>query len=141
MSERKDFRRIKGAEKIDMRQATTKATSLVRLMENWEDLAPRWRAVAMTAQAELHDETWIDAKFTGHANADLHEAYLYHHNFDVRGGEMTPTEMGKYKYQIDFGGGGGTAFFHHHCASESIHMFVHPTHLRSATQAPVGVEH
>lgn len=98
-----------GAGSMDMTNATSPEATADLLLQHWDNLGPRWRAAALTAKAEMHNETWIDAKFVGVNGVAVHK------KFEARGVQvvaktrMEPTEMAHYKYLIDFGGGGGEA--------------------------------
>lgn len=85
------------------------ATEIVdMLVEHWNDLSPRWRAVALTLKAKLSLATapyWIDAMFTGSSNDKLHEIFADH---ELNLVDPTPADaktMSKARYQIDLGGG------------------------------------
>ena len=109
LSTYKQFR-FKGARSIHLTNATNRLENAMILMDRWNDLDPRWRAVAMSALSEVENETWIDAKFTGNFGIHVHHN-LSAHGVAVRTSEKTtPAEMSKYKYQIDLGGGGGTTW-------------------------------
>ena len=87
------------------------AEVIAKLMTRFSDLTPRWKALALT----LHDDEsadsgpdsnpWINARFTGDVEKDLH------HGLDYRGlpvsekQPMSAKAMSKYKYQIDLAGG------------------------------------
>lgn len=109
LSNYKQFR-FKGARSIHLNDTTSKLENGKILMDHWNDLSPRWRAVAMSVLAEAENEPWIDAKFVGPFGIHVHQN-LSAHGVEVRASEMmTPAEMSKYKYQIDLGGGGGTTW-------------------------------
>jgi hypothetical protein len=80
---------------------------LMNLFHHWEELLPRWKAVILSAQAELNQQSWIDAKFVGSTREKLHTQYVslgIPLSVDT---PLTPSEMSQYKYQIDLGGAGG----------------------------------
>ncbi|KAI2499190.1 Glycosyl transferase family 90 [Fragilaria crotonensis] len=109
LSNYKQFQ-FKGARSIHLPSSTSKLENARILMEHWNDLSPRWRAVAMSVLAEAENEPWIDAKFVGSFGIHVHQN-LSAHGVEVRASETTtPTEMSIYKYQIDLGGGGGTTW-------------------------------
>lgn len=97
------------------------------MLRDWDNLYPRWRGMALTAQAELeaskqakNDKTppWINTKFTHWT--ENHHSHLttegeYYNNFEKMGihaiGEyMDKKDLAKFRYQIDYGGGGGTTW-------------------------------
>ena len=96
---------------------------------------PRWRAVLQSILAESTDSTtpWIDARFTGGLNGNVHKKLADRKGIRVTGGRMEAMEMSNYKYQIDLGGGGGTTWegtlsklgmpgvlFHHESKSSTL---------------------
>lgn len=100
------------ARSIDLTNVTTQAGATQKLVSHWDQLNPRWRAVALTAQAELDGSNekepyWIDTKFTGSFGAEIHKEFLARNVHVSTSKQMSPVEMAHYKYQIDFGGGGG----------------------------------
>lgn len=102
------------------------------LMENLENLTPRWKGVAFTAMAELDvmessnaekggfrdEKPWIDSKFTirtskfGKSLDKTKETERYapfqEYGVEPIGDHMTLEELSHYKYHIDLGGGGET---------------------------------
>ena len=76
----------------------------------WE-FNPRWRAVFQSVKAEtqLGSTPWIDVRFVGGMNTDMHEE-LDERGIRVMGERINAFNMSKYKYQIDLGGGGGTSW-------------------------------
>jgi hypothetical protein len=113
------------------------------LFEIWDTLTPRWKAVALTLEAESFASQervsklnfnealpWIDAKFTDKHRSQV-ETDNWHHFLEMGGNVvaeyMDGNEAASFKYHIDFGGGGGTTWngvkeklalpgllFHHH---------------------------
>jgi hypothetical protein len=91
---------------------------------------PRWKAVLHSSmvegnqhqhrqqqQQQQHSPSnqtkktlpWIDAKFVTGYHGSLYQR-LADKGIHVIGQRMEPSEMAKYKYQVDFGGGGGTTW-------------------------------
>lgn len=70
---------------------------------------PRWRASLLSVRAEDDQTPWIDARFVGGENANIHSD-LSNLGVQVSGYKIDPYEMSNYKYQIDLGGGGGTTW-------------------------------
>jgi hypothetical protein len=61
---------------------------------------------AVTLNAELHNLTWVDIKFSF-----AHDVHKFEkRDLKVHGGTMSPQEMSQYKYLIDIGGLGGTSW-------------------------------
>jgi len=104
------------------------------MLDLYDSLNPRWKAVAMTALAILNLEElkntsagnnnnskpWIDAMFTvkskihGKLVNPLMDRYedFQQYGFQIATEQtMTLADLSKYKYHIDFGGGGGTTWF------------------------------
>lgn len=98
---------------IDLINVTSREEAVETLMSHWDELLPRWRAIALSAEAELHSNgtsPWIDAKFTNVFGEKMHKNFAQH-GVQVSTKEMmAPHWMSNYKYQIDLGGGGGTFF-------------------------------
>ena len=63
----------------------------------------------MSAQTQGDATPWIDTKFVGGMNTEIH-AMLSQRGVNVTGERMDAPEMSNYKYQIDYGGGGGTTW-------------------------------
>jgi len=99
-----------GALSNTLNNVTTRERATKKLMDHWDELSPRWRGVALTAQAEVDNKTWIDAKFTGSVGVEVHNKFLERGVQVSTSERMDPTEMSHYKYQIDLGGGGGTTW-------------------------------
>lgn len=103
------------------------------ILELWDNLYPRWKAVILAVLAELDAQEmsennevkntrqvpWIDAKFT--VKSKVHGQHVEPKvdmflPFRDYGMQMTSEEMmsladlSKYKYHIDIGGGGGTTW-------------------------------
>ena len=74
-----------------------------------EEFTPRWRAVLLSVLAEAESPPWIDARFTGGLNEDVHQK-LANKGIRVTGERIDSFDSSKYKYQIDLGGGGGTTW-------------------------------
>jgi hypothetical protein len=104
--EHKEFK-FKGAGRIDLTNVTTKKDATQKLMDSWSELRPRWRGVALTAKAELDGDHWIDTKFFGPFGLEEQKKFLDHDVHVSTEKRLSPTEMARYKYQIDYGGGGG----------------------------------
>jgi hypothetical protein len=102
----KEFK-FPGVETINLANATTGEEVVQALFDNWDKLTPRWRSVAMTAKADLQNETWIESRFVGPIGMERQKPFL------ERGVQVATTEridslhMSRFKYQIDLGGGGG----------------------------------
>lgn len=98
-------------------QNLTKQDVAVRIFQNWNEIGPRWRAIALTLQAEIeqknmNEPVWLDSKFAG-GMPGLSQETLDHFTkigVHVKTAGMSPDQMSKYRYQIDFGGGGGTTW-------------------------------
>ena len=75
------------------------------------DFNPRWRAVFQSVQAESEPGStpWIDARFIGGSNRDVHRK-LGERGIRTMGEQINALNMSRYKYQIDLGGGGGTTW-------------------------------
>jgi hypothetical protein len=110
LPEHKEFR-FKGAGQIDLTGVSTKKDATKKLMDHWSELSPRWRGAALTAKAELDGDQWIDTKFTGSFGLPNQKKFLDHDVHLSSAEKMSPSEMARYKYQIDYGGRGGTPFF------------------------------
>jgi hypothetical protein len=93
---------------IPLHKDTTKEEAVHMLLEIWDTLTPRWKAVVLTLQAELQNNPWIDIKFV--SSGDLAIDYFQQHGIQVYTGHMDYKQMSQYKYQIDLGGGGGTSW-------------------------------
>lgn len=88
----------------------TPESLVMELFDHWKELSPRWRAIALSAQAELYNETWIDAKFVGPIRDTAHEKFREHGVTVAADEHMEADKMSHYKYQLDLGGGGGTSW-------------------------------
>jgi hypothetical protein len=85
-------------------------TILQDLSTNLMDkFSPRWRGAIMSARAATDAVPWIDTKFVGGVNAEIH-TMLSKLGVNVTGDRMDADVMSNYKYQIDYGGGGGTTW-------------------------------
>jgi hypothetical protein len=86
----------------------TKMDTLNKILDHYDELSPRWKAVAMTLKTNIQDPTshhWINAMFTGDSVLELHTG-LYERGIHVsEGWPMSLWTMSRYKYQIDLGGG------------------------------------
>jgi hypothetical protein len=80
---------------------------LMHLLHRWDDLSPRWKAVVLSAQAELNNQTWLDAKYVGPMRANIHNAFESLGVPVEADRYMNAVDMSRYKYQVDLGGGGG----------------------------------
>jgi hypothetical protein len=98
-----------GVKLIDLANLTTRNETVQALLQRWDYLTPRWRGVALSADAELKGESWIDNKFVHSriGDASVHQAFIDRDVLVEAPSHMTSVEMGKFKYQIDYGGGGG----------------------------------
>jgi hypothetical protein len=110
------------ARHIDLTNATSKEDMVSALMNQWDHLTPRWRAIALSAEASLRNETWIDNKFVG----EEQKKFIDRGVVVVAVKPMSTVEMAKYKYQIDYGGGGGTRFlrFKRYCFHQHLIQFL-----------------
>ena len=92
----------------------TKQDVALRLFSNWNEIGPRWRAVALSLQTELgeHYPIWLDSKFTGSIRGLSKEAleHMTTIGVHVNSAHLNAEELSKYRYQIDLGGGGGTSW-------------------------------
>jgi hypothetical protein len=86
--------------------------------ELYDSLVPRWKAVVLTAVAELETEEimaasgssslpWTNMKFVGDP-AKFGDFAKY--GIPALGESMRSSDQAKYKYLIDLGGGGGTTW-------------------------------
>jgi hypothetical protein len=88
--------------------------------ELYDSLVPRWKAVVLTAVAELETEEkmtkvassssslpWANMKFFG--NPDRFGDFAKY-GIPALGKSMRSSDQAKYKYLIDLGGGGGTTW-------------------------------
>lgn len=107
---------------------------LSSILELWDKLYPRWKAVILALMAELDAQEisenikvenarqvlWIDAKFT--VKSKVHgqqvepkiDRFLPFQEYGMQitsEEKMSLAELSKYKYHIDIGGGGGTTWF------------------------------
>ncbi|KAL7540704.1 hypothetical protein ACHAXR_010313 [Thalassiosira sp. AJA248-18] len=97
------------------------------LREMYDGLLPRWKAVVLSAEAELEVELkneqqesqlpWADIKFSRHMNNGIlpltmgSKRYKPYEDVGIATGNyMARPELAKYKYHIDLGGGGGTTW-------------------------------
>lgn len=97
-----------GVKNIDLINATSKEKVVQTLFDNWNILTPRWRSIALTVKADLQNETWIDSRFVGSKGYENQKKFIKRGVQVSTSAHMSPTQMGRFKYQIDFGGGGGT---------------------------------
>jgi hypothetical protein len=58
----------------------------------------------------LKGESWIDNKFVASRVSDdaVHQEFIKRNVLVDASKHMTSMEMGRFKYQVDYGGGGGT---------------------------------
>eukprot|EP00545_Synedropsis_sp_CCMP1620_P013215 CAMPEP_0119006540 /NCGR_PEP_ID=MMETSP1176-20130426/2346_1 /TAXON_ID=265551 /ORGANISM="Synedropsis recta cf, Strain CCMP1620" /LENGTH=1101 /DNA_ID=CAMNT_0006958457 /DNA_START=62 /DNA_END=3368 /DNA_ORIENTATION=- len=87
---------------------------VMKLFHHWNSLNPRWRAIALSAQAELlassdNSTEWLDAKFVGPMRRETHDKFESF-GVQVAAEPLDPMQMSRYKYQLDLGGGGGTSW-------------------------------
>lgn len=110
------FKDISDVVGVDVRNLT-KQDVAVRIFQNWNEIGPRWRAIALTLQAEIEQKhmdepIWIDSKFAG-GMPGLSKETLDHFTkigVHIKSAGMSLEQMSRYRYQIDFGGGGGTTW-------------------------------
>ena len=93
-----------------------------KLNDEYDTLIPRWKGVALTANAELDAEgtdklPWANIKFSSGSSSGKKVAtigsdeYARWEQIGVATGESMPlSELAKYRYHIDLGGGGGTTW-------------------------------
>jgi hypothetical protein len=94
---------------IPLQGNVSKKDAIQLLFKNWKILTPRWRAVALTLEAELNKDPWIDAKFILLGNRPALN-HFQDKGIQVYTNRTDLNEMSKYKYQIDLGGWGGTSW-------------------------------
>ena len=99
--------KLSRAKRVDLTNVTSKEDTVKTLMKHWDHLTPRWRGIALSADASLRNETWIDNKFVGFLFGGQEQKFIDRGMEVVAMKQMSPVEMAKYKYQIDYGGGGG----------------------------------
>lgn len=101
-----------GPKLIDLANLTTRNETVQALLQRWDYLTPRWRGVALSVEADLKGESWIDNKFVPSriGDASVHQAFMERNVLVEAPSHMTSVDMGKFKYQIDYGGGGGTSW-------------------------------
>ena len=102
----------------------------------YQEFNPRWRAVFQSVQAESEPGStpWIDARFIGGSNTDVHRK-LGKRGIRTMGEQINALNMSRYKYQIDLGGGGGTTWggtisklrmpgvlFHHESKFQTLYL-------------------
>jgi hypothetical protein len=92
---------------------------VMKLFEHFNEMSPRWRAVVLSARAELHNETWIDAKFVSPIRDETHDKFISLGVNVAASKHIDPYEMSSYKYQLDIGGGGGE-FVYDDCTTLSF---------------------
>ena len=86
--------------------------------EKFDTLLPRWKGVALTANAEEAnvDIPWANMRFSSYLGAGKtptigSEKYASWESVSIATGEhMNLQKLAKYKYHIDLGGGGGTTW-------------------------------
>ena len=88
----------------------SKMSAVTKLLYNYDDLSPRWKAVAMTLKTNVQDPKllqthWIDAMFTGEYSNELHTRFSERGIAVSADKAMDAQAMSRYKYQIDLGGG------------------------------------
>ena len=100
-----------------------KAAVVKAMKDEYKSLFPRWKAVVLTAEAEVdatgHDDLpWANMKFSNFVINGLKvptvgsEQYKEWEDIDfpATGEHMDLPELARYKYHIDLGGGGGTTW-------------------------------
>mmetsp|Transcript_32904 Transcript_32904/g.55942 ORF Transcript_32904/g.55942 Transcript_32904/m.55942 type:complete len:576 (-) Transcript_32904:221-1948(-) len=97
-----------------------RANAIQALNEQYDTLAPRWKAVALTAQAELdaveNEMPWANMKLSqfvdGGKKPTVGSAeYSMWESVGIATGQpMWSKELAHYKYHIDLAGGGGTTW-------------------------------
>lgn len=94
---------------------------IMSLLDIWDYLSPRWKAVTLTAMARVEAQEskttpWIDARFTikskvhGKSVEPKLDRYLPFSEYGISlttDAKMTLAELSKYKFHTDIGGGGG----------------------------------
>lgn len=98
--------KFKGAGSINLAGVSTKEEATNKLIDHWSELGPRWRGAALTAKAELDGDQWIDTKFASSFGLPNQNKF-WDHDVHLSAEKMSPAEMARYKYQIDYGGRGG----------------------------------
>jgi len=99
-----------------------KVAAVKAMMEGYDYLIPRWKAVAWTSEAELDAEEkgdgslpWCNIKFAmtffmDNTRESEYYTELMDHGIAAVGETMDLAALAKYKYHIDIGGGGGTTW-------------------------------
>jgi len=95
------------------------------MFRHYKKLLPRWKGVALTAQAEMEVDDgisqtklpWANIKFSRYLDTGGimptigSKKYKQFEEIGIAvGKELTKPELAKYKYHIDIGGGGGTTW-------------------------------
>ena len=101
----------------------SKAAAVKAMKDGYKSLYPRWKAVVLTAEAEVdatgHDDLpWANMKFSSFVIDGIKvptvgaEQYKEWEDIDfpATGEHMDLPELARYKYHIDLGGGGGTTW-------------------------------
>jgi hypothetical protein len=86
----------------------TKDDILSILLQRFEELSPRWKAVVLTLKHEdLFGDTgtWINASFVGEPRKDLHRRLLEKGLNVSKDTTLSANDLSQYKYHIDLAGG------------------------------------
>lgn len=91
-----------------------KKVAAIEAMGNiYQELVPRWKAILLTAKAELEAEEetpdqlpWANLKFATDTSVSSVDRFMKY-GIPAIGGKMTLDELSKYKYHLDIGGCGG----------------------------------
>lgn len=112
-----DSRRI--VPSLDTR-GNRRVTAITALTSIYDKLLPRWKAVTLSAQAELEAGKtklpWANMKFSSYLSAGKSSTVgsLRYAPWEsvglATGSGMPPSDLAKFKYHIDLGGGGGTTW-------------------------------
>mmetsp|Transcript_41538 Transcript_41538/g.87173 ORF Transcript_41538/g.87173 Transcript_41538/m.87173 type:complete len:623 (-) Transcript_41538:20-1888(-) len=103
------------------RTGNSRRNAILELNRKYNELLPRWKGVALTAQAELQSRggkrlPWANMKFSAYLDGRKAPTvgspkYRPWEEAGIGVSEgMDLPELARYKYHIDLGGGGGTAW-------------------------------
>jgi len=120
----------RAAESDRMLMQFSKAAAVKAMKGQYENLLPRWKAVVLTAEAEVNAEEaaaqegspanlpWANMKFSNYINGgsksrtqgEEHYKEWEDIDFPATGNYMGLRDLAQYKYHVDLGGGGGTTW-------------------------------
>lgn len=110
------------------KETMTPEAIVMKLFHYWDELSPRWKAITLSAQAELNNDTWIDIKYAGPVRNDVHKKFISR-GVHVAGAHIDAFEMSKYRYQLDLGGGGGSYLLVYHIPVQHFAVCSHACHF------------